>query len=178
VTAVVDRARLALRELEAMVDALDPAELEAAVVALAEAPRIFVTGVGRSGLAVKAVGMRLMHVGKTVHVVGEVTAPAIASGDLLVAASTSGRGSLLAQAHRAVDAGASVLAITGGENELAALAAVAVVLPARTRVSTVQHAGSLFEQACLVVGDALCAVVQQRLDVPTETLERRHANIL
>ena len=38
----------------------------------------------------KMAAMRLMHLGLTVHVVGETTAPAIRSNDLLLAASGSG----------------------------------------------------------------------------------------
>ena len=42
-----------------------------------DAPRIFVSGAGRSGLIMRALGIRLMHLGKTVHVVGESTTPSI-----------------------------------------------------------------------------------------------------
>jgi 6-phospho-3-hexuloisomerase len=50
-------------------------------------------------------------------------------------------------------------------------------LPARTVVPTGQHAGSLFEQSLLVVGDALCRRVQAELGVPTSALDARHANL-
>ena len=52
--------------------------------------RIFIVGMGRSGLVGKFFGMRLMHLGKTVYIVGETNTPSIADGDLLIAVSGSG----------------------------------------------------------------------------------------
>ena len=52
--------------------------------------RIFLAGVGRSGLIVRSFAMRLMQVGLQVFVVGDVTTPAIGKGDLLIAISGSG----------------------------------------------------------------------------------------
>ena len=52
--------------------------------------RIFIVGTGRSGLVGKFFAMRLMHLGKTVYIVGETTTPSITSNDLLIAVSGSG----------------------------------------------------------------------------------------
>jgi 6-phospho-3-hexuloisomerase len=172
-------ARSAVAELAAMVSEVVPGQLETMVEAWAGAPRLFFTGVGRSGLAAKAVAMRLMHIGRTAYVVGEIATPAIGEGDLLVAVSSSGRGSILEQARTAAGLGARIAAITSSPaNELAALAAAVLVLPARTRVSTEQHAGSLFEQSVLVLGDAVCRGVQARLGVASGELDARHANLM
>jgi 6-phospho-3-hexuloisomerase len=176
----VSAARIAkanVAELAEIVDVLDPAALDAFVAALREAPRLLCTGIGRSGLSTRAIAMRLMHLGKEAFVVGEVATPGIREGDLLVAVSSSGRGSILRQAQAARDKGARVVAVTTKPNELTELAEVSLLLPARARVDTRQHAGSLFEQSWLVVGDAVCAAVQADLGVPTEALDRRHANL-
>ena len=53
-------------------------------------PRIFLSGAGRSGLMVRAFAMRVMHAGKEVHVLGDVTTPSAKEGDLLIIASGSG----------------------------------------------------------------------------------------
>jgi len=52
--------------------------------------RIFVVGAGRSGLVARAFAMRLMHLGFSVHVVGETTTPRMDPGDLLIVISGSG----------------------------------------------------------------------------------------
>ena len=77
-------------EISGVFQSVDPSQVAALVTELRLADRIFVTGAGRSGLVLKMAAMRLMHLGLTVHVVGEITAPAIRSGDLLLAASGSG----------------------------------------------------------------------------------------
>ncbi|MFH1006796.1 MAG: 6-phospho-3-hexuloisomerase, partial [Candidatus Latescibacterota bacterium] len=48
---------------------------EEMVRAIMDARTIFVAGAGRSGLAMKTFGMRLMHLGLDVHVVGETITP-------------------------------------------------------------------------------------------------------
>src|SRR5690242_20696995 len=96
-------------ELAACLGRVDENEVARAVDALASAPRIFVAGAGRSGLATRGFAMRLMHMGKQVYIVGDTTTPGIASGDLLVIGSGSGRtASLLGAATKAKDLGASV----------------------------------------------------------------------
>ncbi|BDI22569.1 6-phospho-3-hexuloisomerase [Herbiconiux sp. L3-i23] len=170
-------ARSNVEELAAVVAELDDAALDALVDAIVAAPRVYFTGIGRSGLSARAIAMRLMHIGIHAFVVGEVATPGIGAGDLLVAFTSSGRGSVQAQADVASSVGAWIATFTTKENELTARSVASVILPARTVVATQQHAGSLFEQACLVVGDAICRAVQERLGVPTEELDRRHANL-
>ena len=46
--------------------------------------RIFLTGSGRSGLALKAFEMRLSQLGKSVFFIGDTNTPAIDSEDLLI----------------------------------------------------------------------------------------------
>ena len=164
-------------ELAAIVEQLDDKALEGLIEKIIEAPRIYFTGIGRSGLSARAIAMRLMHIGKTSFVVGEVATPGITAKDLLVAFTSSGRGSVLSQAEVALGLGAQVATVTTGPNELSVRSVASVFLPARTTIPSAQHAGSLFEQASLVIGDAVCRAVQQRLGVPTADLDSRHANL-
>ncbi len=171
-------ARANAAEIAAVVDTLDDGPLEELVSAIIAAPRVYLTGVGRSGLAGRAIAMRLMHIGRAAYVVGEVATPGIGAGDLLVALTATGRGVVVDQARTALRHGAGVAAVTTRtEGELQELAHPVVCLPVRTRVPTEQHAGSLFEQSALVVGDAICRRVQEILGVATSELDRRHANL-
>ncbi|HWG23602.1 hypothetical protein [Actinospica sp.] len=64
---------------------LDSAAFDAAVEALRPAGRRwFTTGRGRSGLIAQMTAMRLMHLGRTVHVLGEATATSVQSADGLL----------------------------------------------------------------------------------------------
>lgn len=159
-------------------------ELDAVAAALADAPRVFVHGTGRSGLALRATAMRLMHLGLTVHVVGETTTPAIGEGDVLLTASGSGTtGGVVRAAETARSSGARVLALTtDGSSPLADLAETTVVVPAagkedRSGTASAQYAGSLFEQAVLLVGDALFDALWRRSGVDADDLWPRHANL-
>jgi 6-phospho-3-hexuloisomerase len=160
------------------------ASLDALARSIAEADRVFVLGAGRSGLALRMTAMRLMHLGLDVHVVGEVTAPAITAGDLLLTASGSGTtGGIVRAAQTAAAAGASIGAITtAAESPLAELASVVVVVPAadkldRSGAASAQYAGSLFEQLVVLLGDALFHALWQRSGATADELWPRHANI-
>jgi 6-phospho-3-hexuloisomerase len=126
----------------------------------------------------------LMHLGLTVHVVGETTAPAIRSGDLLLAASGSGTtASVVRAAETAAAQGARVAAYTTNSGSpLAAAAAAVVIIPAaqktdhRSAVSR-QYSGSLFEQALFAVTEAVFHSLWGEDAAAPEDLWLRHANL-
>lgn len=149
--------------------------------------RIFVAGAGRSGLCMKALGMRLMHLGKTAYVVGETTTPGIAASDLLVIGSGSGcTASLLTITSQAVQWGAKTLLFTTAvDSPLGQLVHQRVIIPApsvrhaggeRTQLSA-QPLGSLFEQALFILCDALILVLMQRSGADSANMAGRHANL-
>lgn len=138
--------------------------------------RWFVSGQGRSRLVASIAAMRLMHVGFDVHMVGEVTAPSISEGDCLLMLSASGETPVsLHLARRAGEVGARVLAITTREDSsLAAIADAVVAVPAQ---SSRQFGGSLFEQASLIVLDALILDMTQDDPGAHEVMRQRHTNL-
>lgn len=69
--------RVVRSELERTVDGIDLCKLGDIGTAILRAHRVFVFGTGRSGLVLKMVAMRLMHLGLPVQVVGETTTTAI-----------------------------------------------------------------------------------------------------
>jgi len=149
------------------------------------APRVFIYGRGRSGLAAWAFASRLAQMGLQVHVVGEMTAPAISQGDLLVAASGTGttRTTLLA-AEEARRIGAGVVALTTHpESPLGTAADVVVKVEGATRrraageERSAQYGGSLFEQALLLTLDSVAMVLKRRLARSDLEMDRRHANL-
>jgi 6-phospho-3-hexuloisomerase len=186
-TGVTASLAIILGELEATADAVTKQradDLEAVAEALAGARRIFILGAGRSGLALQMTAMRLMHLGLTTHVVGEVTAPAIGPGDVLLTASGSGTTtSIVRGADAAVTAGAHVAVITTVEGSpLAALATAVVIVPAagkldRSATVSAQYAGSLFEQTVMLLGDALFHSLWLRSEQSADELWPRHANL-
>ncbi len=173
-----------LREVAGVLDAIDEDRSRKFVMEVARAKRIYVAGVGRSGLVVKAFGQRLMHLGLEVHLADEITAPAIRRGDLLVACSGSGTTHLTVyMARKARRIGARCVALTARiRSPLAALARVTVVIPAplergRGGEGTRQPARSLFEQALFLYLDSIILTAMQELGISEQRLARRHANL-
>ena len=174
-------------ELDVVIERLvrdDPMALGAFAELIAGSTRVFVLGAGRSGLALQMTAMRLMHLGLDVHVVGEVTSPAIQAGDVLLTASGSGTtAGIVRAAQTAAAAGARVAAITtAAASPLADLATRVILVPAadkldRSGASSAQYAGSLFEQTVVVLGDALFHALWQRSGVTADELWPRHANL-
>ncbi|OGX81174.1 6-phospho-3-hexuloisomerase [Hymenobacter coccineus] len=176
--------RTILQENQRLAEQLDYRAVAALVPRLQQAERIFVVGAGRTGLALKATAMRLMHLGLNVFVVGETTTPAIQASDLLLAGSGSGTTSTIVKAaEKAAAAGALVVAIsTTAASPLGALAAQVVLLPAAQKQDhggslSEQYAGSLFEQAVLLLMDAVFQTLWALDGTPAEELWKRHANL-
>ncbi len=175
---------LVLTELQRTLAAVDEAQVDAAEKILLASQRIFAAGAGRSGLALRMAAMRLMHLGLTVHVVGEITTPAIAAGDLLLVASGSGTTAGAVQAaETAIKAGAQVLAITTApDSRLGKLATHLLVIPAATKqdhhgARSEQYAGALFEQSVLLLMDMLFQAMWRERGESAEELWKRHANL-
>ncbi|MGW9111776.1 6-phospho-3-hexuloisomerase [Microbacterium sp. NPDC055683] len=175
---------LARQELDAALAAVDPSAVASAARAVAGADRVFVLGLGRSGIALRALAMRLMHLGIEAHVVGETTAPAVRPGDVLVVASGSGTtASVVRSTEKAASLGVRIVVLTAAPGSpLAAASDLVVAVPAAVKTdhggsASRQYAGSLFEQAVLVVGDALFHALWTASGTSAEELWTRHANL-
>lgn len=164
-------------ELAQMAASVDPAQLDALAEAINQAPRVFFSGQGRSGLMIKAIAVRLMHIGLTVYVAGESNTPAIGNNDLLIAVSSSAKTqTTLMHIAAARKASAQITLISSGP--AADIAAdLTLYLPARKQVATDQHAGSLFEQSLLITGDAIAWRIQRLRGMSDADLDNRHANL-
>jgi len=175
---------LILNELERTLAAVSEAEIAAAQRMILTANRVFLTGAGRTGLALKMIAMRLMHLGLAVHVAGDATTPAIGPGDLLLVASGSGTtAGPVHAAEVAVKTGARVLALTATPaSRLGMLAKCLVVIPAAAKqdhggMISEQYAGALFEQSVLLVMDAMFQALWHERGESAEELWKRHANL-
>lgn len=183
---------LILEELNAVLCGLDAAQCARFVETLAAAPTVFLAGAGRTGLMVQAAAMRLMHLGKTVHIVGGVATPAIRAGDLLLIASGSGStGGMVAIGEKAVGLGARLAVVTAAPSSpLARLTDAVVIIPAQTpkaggepeparpgAVRSRQPMGNLFEQSLLLFLEASIMELARRGGLDSREMFARHANL-
>ena len=135
----------------------------------------------------RALGMRLMHLGKTVYVVGETTTPSIAAENLLILGSGSGRtAGLLTLAGKARRQQAKILLFTtDATSPLAELADFRVVIPAPSfrafeevrGLMSMQPLGTLFEQSLFILCDSLVLGLMQRTGIVADQMLQRHTNL-
>jgi 6-phospho 3-hexuloisomerase len=143
--------------------------------------RIFVYGVGRSGLVGKAFAMRLGHLGLNVYIIGETITPPTAKGDTLIIISGSGRtisSNRIALAAKKL--GANIIVITANKKSpLIKLSTVSLVLlgPDDEQRSRFAPLGTLFENSCLILLDGLVIELMEKLHETEETMHSRHGTL-
>lgn len=151
------------------------------------APRIFLAGAGRSLLMIRACAMRLMQLGFTVYVPGEVVTPSIQKGDLLILASGSGETAtvaLMAQKAKAVGAELALITIVP-DSTIGRLADLVIPVEATStkvaenKQASIQLGGSLFELAVLLLLEAVVMLVVDKKGItdPNGLLMKNHANL-
>jgi 6-phospho-3-hexuloisomerase len=175
---------LVINENKQLAERMDYDQLLPLLTGIGEAKSIFLIASGRSGYAMRSFAMRLMHLGLNVHFVGDTTTPAIQLGDLLLAASGSGTtSSVVRAAEKAKQIGANVISITTNASApLAEISDAHIYVPAAEKEDhrggkSKQYAGSLFEQAILLITDAVFLELWRIDGTPAEELWKRHANM-
>jgi 6-phospho-3-hexuloisomerase len=174
-----------LRELEAVFAQLSPQAPERMCDEIVRARRIACYGVGREGLMIKALCMRLMHLGLDAHVVGDMTTPPIGEGDLLIVSAGPGKFStVLALMDVAKQSGARSMVITAQpDGEAARRADVTIHLPAQTMASdllapsSILPMGSLYEISQLIFFDLISILLREKLGQTLEDMRNRHTNL-
>lgn len=176
----------AAAELGAAASLVDPVEMDALVEALATARRVVVYGVGREGLMMRALAMRLYHLGLDAHVVGDMSCPPVEKGDLLLVSSGPGELSTVrALAGEARAAGARVACVTAQPGGSVPRGAdLALVIPAQTMANdqgaaaaSILPMGSVFEGAQFLVFEVLVLHLRDRIGQTPDAMRARHTNL-
>ncbi|NGQ89607.1 SIS domain-containing protein [Rhodobacter sp. HX-7-19] len=181
-----DQVSRAAEELRVAAAGVDPAALAGMVEELAGARRVVCYGVGREGLMMRALAMRLYHMGMDAHVVGDMSCPPVGAGDVLVVSAGPGNFStVLGLMGVAKGAGARVACVTAQPGAAVPAGSDRVlVIPAQTMaddtgpaVASVLPMGSLFEGAQYLVFEMLILMLRDRLGVSPDAMRARHTNL-
>ena len=181
-----DLATRAAAEIRDAVAAVEPQALEGMVIELARAKRIACYGVGREGLMMRALAMRLYHMGLDAHVVGDMSCPPVGPGDLLlVSAGPGGFSTVDGLIGVARAAGARTARVTAQPTGSAPRSADRVLLiPAQTMANdrgaaatSVLPMGSLFEGAQFLLFELLVLALRDHLAVDPQAMRARHTNL-
>jgi 6-phospho-3-hexuloisomerase len=147
-------------------------------------------GSGRTGLMGKAFAMRLMHLGFRVHVVGDVTTPAITRKDVLIALSGSGETkNVTLVADAAKEVGAKVVGITTNpKSTLGKIMDVTINIQSKTNIAWEHYTshvlkgnyddltpmGTLFEDSTNLFLDGLITEFMIRLEKNETDMQKMH----
>lgn len=175
----------AAEELRAGCAAVSEAEFAALIEAIATSRRIVAYGCGREGLMMRALAMRLYHLGCDIHVQGDMSCPPLGAGDLLLVSSGPGRlATVAALIGQARAGGAKVACITaeptGPDPQAADLS---LVIPVQTMArdqsapTSVLPMGSVFEGAMFLLFELLVLALRRHLGESLETMRARHTNL-
>lgn len=180
-----DLATAAAMELAQGTAAISAADFRIMTETIASARRIVVYGCGREGLMMRALAMRLYHLGCDVHVQGDMSCPPLGRGDLFLVASGPGKlatvNALIGQAR---GAGAKVACITAEPDGPDARAAdVRMVIPVQTMArdrqspSSALPMGSVFEGCMFLAFELLVLTLRDRLQQDAAEMRARHTNM-
>lgn len=160
--------------------------------AAARQAKIFVYGVGREGLMMKGLCMRLAHLGLSAHCVFDMTTPPISFSDvLIVSAGPGGFSTVNAICGVAKSNKARVVYVTAQPESLSAqeYASVVAYIPAQTMADDddggsskfsgreLLPMGSVFEGAMFVLFEMVIFELGESLGQSPEVIRARHTNL-
>ena len=162
-----------------------PGQAEAMAGPIRSARRIALYGVGREGLMMRSLTMRLFHLGLDAHVVGDMTTPPLGPGDLLIVSAGPGAFStVMGLLGVAKEAGAVTMCVTAEPGGAAPAAAAHVIhLEAQTMANdrdaatSVLPMGSLFEAAQFLFFEMLILHLRDTMGLTAEAMRANHTNL-
>lgn len=161
-------------------DKLDDCVINDMVESFFECDKMFIYGVGRSGLASKGFAMRLMHLGFKIYVMGETVSPPVNEGDLVILVSGSGRtNSVVKIAQLSKEVRAKIVVITAEKNSpLADLGDLTITLDVqKDKDPKLAPLGTLFEDGALIFFDCIISELLDRMGENEDRMTARHASL-
>ena len=176
-----------INELSHNLSLMEEDQLQELVKMILPAKHIFLAGAGRSGVAIQSFANRLMHLGKSVSVVGDITSPHSNVDNILIIGSGSGETtSLVALVNKAKSNGVKVGLLTmDPTSTISRKADKIVVLPGSSpklkhqqdKMTSIQPMGSAFEQLLFLTFDGIVLELMTKLQETEKTMFARHADL-
>ena len=180
-----EQAAQALVEVGDVLKGALPGQAHTCAAPIQKARRIALYGVGREGLMMKSLAMRLFHLGLEAHVVGDMTTPPVGPGDLLIVSAGPGDFStVMGLVSVAKTAGAATMCVTAEPNGAVPQEVDHVVhLAAQTMANdqtgptSVLPMGSLFEAAQFLFFELLILHLRDTSGVTAAAMRANHTNL-
>lgn len=177
---------LVLREIKQSMDMINAEEAEKMVHMICAAEQVFVVGVGRVLLMMKAFVKRLNHLGISANYVGAVNEPAITERDVLIVGSGSGESVVpleimkIAKCYQAkiIHIGSNQHSSMRPYEDLFVRIPCSTKLHQEDEIESEQIMSSLFEQSLLLLGDAAAIMIAEEKEIKDiHALWKMHANL-
>lgn len=173
--------QLIIDKINSVVNETDQSNEEKLLALINGAKRIFLAGAGRSALVTRFFGMRLVHSGYDVSMVGEVVTPSIQEGDLLIVISGSGgTKSLMPFLETAKKQGAKVAVIsTKKQSDMGNIADETFQIGTDSSFEKIREMpmGTTFELSTLIYLEGVIAKIIHDKGLTEEGMRALHANL-
>ncbi len=141
--------------------------------------KIFLYGVGRSGLIAKAFAIRLVQMGLEVFFIGETITPIVEEGNVVIIVSYTGETMSAVQTANIVRrVGAKVVSVTANDHSKLSNASNLVIVlhpPKDEERKRLAPLGTLFEDSALIYLDSIVALLMDKLGQSEGLMRGRHA---
>lgn len=141
--------------------------------------KIFLYGVGRSGLIAKAFAIRLVQMGLEVFFIGETITPIVEEGNVVIIVSYTGETMSAVQTANIVRrVGAKVVSVTANDHSKLSNASNLVIVlhpPKDDERKRLAPLGTLFEDSALIYLDSIVALLMEKLGQSEGLMRGRHA---
>jgi 6-phospho-3-hexuloisomerase len=169
-------------EVSEVCSKIEEKELETIANYIDDSNNIFIYGNGRSGLVGKMFGMRLMHSGYNVFIVGETNTPSFTGKDLVIILSGSGKSEAINNMISKVRniGGSSALVTASQDTSVKQLCDTTLHLRASTKqndIKTIQPLGNQFDQSLHLVLDGIIIYLNKKNKKRNEELKSMHFNL-
>jgi 6-phospho-3-hexuloisomerase len=177
---------LVLNEIQAVFDNIDSKQVQALVDSIISAEKVFLVGVGRVMLCLKAFSKRLNHLGIKAYCVGDENEPAITNRDLLIVGSGSGESVIPVAIAKVATQFKPQIAHIGSnyKSSIEPITDLFIRIPAMTKLKlpgefkSKQPMTNIFDQSLYILCDVITILIikEKGLD-DIESLWQFHANL-
>jgi 6-phospho-3-hexuloisomerase len=166
-----------LMELGSILHQVNDEDTEKFVNGILSTNRIFLTGIGRSGLVIRTFAMRLMQLGFHIYIVGDTTTPAIGSSDLLITISGSGETGITHHiVTRAKNFGAKIFLLTiRAKSSIGNISDLIITLP--DSAQPILPLKSAFESSAHIFLEAVIIMIIEKIGITQKEMMDKHSNL-
>lgn len=172
-------------EICTVLQAVEEENVQKMAEMIISAEKVFVIGVGRVFIMLKAFVKRLNHLGIPAYYVGAVDEPAITSKDVLIVGSGSGESvipvTIVQKAKkfepRIIHIGSNMNSSISRQSDLLVRIPCSTKLNLTDELTSIQPMSSLFEQCLLILLDITALLIIEMKGINLEKLWHVHANL-